>query len=233
MLNKTLAFERYRENRVTAEQHQPQSQRELMHGLGWRLLGSPPSRFLVRYVCAIMAQRLEKNRGQPTLESRRGIVRLWRIERYKHACLNRDAGSWLLADGALLSLEDAVLELHISGDRLIEILHNRLPWKQAVAEDFASLVPLLETRTEVAIVGSTILQRQAAAFGASLRAVPPSFYSRMDTFYRKLILLAFHPGGFRRALAQNESLADAAISRAAFCRRFRSGSETGTARAQA
>jgi hypothetical protein len=42
----------------------------------------------------------------------------------------------------------------------------------------------------------------------------------LETFYRKLILLAFHPRGSRRAMSERQQVADAAISRREFCRRY-------------
>jgi hypothetical protein len=68
--------------------------------------------------------------------------------------------------------------------------------------------------------GSTILRRQVADFGASLRELPPGVHKSLDTFYRKLILLAFHPGGAKRVLSEKQAVAEAAISREEFCRRY-------------
>jgi hypothetical protein len=82
------------------------------------------------------------------------------------------------------------------------------------------LVPLLQARDEIALVGTTILRRQVADFGASLRELPPGVHKSLDTFYRKLILLAFHPGGAKRVLSERQAVAEAAISREEFCRRY-------------
>jgi hypothetical protein len=79
----------------------------------------------------------------------------------------------------------------------------------------------MSRRDEVALVGSTILARQVAEFGAVLRPVPPGLQRSWDTFYRKLILLAFHPGGADRAAHDSPSVLEAAIARVEFCRRFR------------
>jgi hypothetical protein len=70
-------------------------------------------------------------------------------------------------------------------------------------------------------VGSTILGRQVAEFGAQLRPVPPGLHRLWDTFYRKLILLAFHPAGADRASRASPPVLEAAIARVEFCRRFR------------
>lgn len=191
-----------------------------VRGAGWSLLGSPPGRFLMRRLCAVMAHRFERRRGLPQLEGRRRIVRLWRVDAYRSVSLNCHS-RWRLGDGTLLAPGDPVLELHVSGADLIEVLQHEASWKTVLADEFSSLVPELERREEIAIVGSTILQRQAAAFGASLRAAPATLYCTLDEFYRKLILLAFHPAGFRRVLSQKDGLADAAISREQFCRLFR------------
>jgi hypothetical protein len=43
--------------------------------------------------------------------------------------------------------------------------------------------------------GIGILARQLAEFGAILRSIAPGLHRSWDTFYRKHILLAFHPGG--------------------------------------
>ena len=72
----------------------------------------------------------------------------------------------------------------------------------------------------VALVGRTILRTQVAQFGASLRDLPPGLSTALETFYRKLILLAFHPRGSQRAMTEHQKVADAAISRREFCRRF-------------
>jgi hypothetical protein len=71
------------------------------------------------------------------------------------------------------------------------------------------------------LVGSTILARQVPEFGAVLRPLPPGLHRSWDTFYRKLILLAFHPGGADRAARENAPVLEAAIARVEFCRRFR------------
>jgi hypothetical protein len=82
------------------------------------------------------------------------------------------------------------------------------------------LAPLLDERSEVALVGSTILRRQVAVFGATLRELPPGLHRSFDSFYRKLILLALDPGGAKRVLSQTEPVAEAAISLREFCRRY-------------
>jgi hypothetical protein len=81
-------------------------------------------------------------------------------------------------------------------------------------------VPALEQRGETALVGRTILRTQVAQFGASVRDLPPGPRVALETFYRKLILLAFHPRGSRRAMSERQQVADAAISRREFCRRY-------------
>lgn len=186
---------------------------------GWSLLASGPGRLLLRGVCALMVQRLESDRGAPVIESRSGIVRLWRIERYEEVSLSHDA-LWVLQDGTRLSRLDPVLELHIRGDRLVQALSAGASWKAIMAEEFRSIVPVLAKREETAIVGSTILRRQVTAFGASLRDAPRGLHTTFDTFYRRLILVAFHPAGLKRVLAEKQGLADAAISRDDFCSRF-------------
>lgn len=185
----------------------------------WSLLASPLGRQLLQQVCAVMVRRLERKRGAPTLESRGGIVRLWRIPAYREVSSLPET-PWVLDDGTRLRPEDPVLEFHIAAPPLLAALATGTPWRLVVAEEFASLAPSLAAREEVALVGTTILQRQVAAFGASVRPPPRSLHHRLDTFYRKLILIAFHPGGAGRVLAQKDALADAAISRREFCRRF-------------
>jgi hypothetical protein len=69
---------------------------------------------------------------------------------------------------------------------------------------------LLQSRDEIALVGSTILRRQVTEFGASLRELPPGIHKSLDTFYRRLILLAFHPSGVKRVLLEREPVAEAA-----------------------
>jgi hypothetical protein len=54
-----------------------------------------------------------------------------------------------------------------------------------------------------------------------LRPLPAGLHRSWDTFYRKLILLAFHPGGADRAARENPPVLEAAIARVEFCRRFR------------
>jgi len=184
--------------------------------LGWGLLGSRPGRIGLRLLCALMVARFQREHGPPALESARAIVRLWRFDRYRSVALRPDE-PWVLDDGTLLAGEDPVFEMHVRGDRLLEALAGGAHWKAIMAEEFHSLVPLLVDRDEVAIVGSTILRRQASAFGASLRDAPPGLHTTFDTFYRKLILMAFHRGGRRRVIGERQALADAAIS----CREFR------------
>jgi len=196
-----------------------------LHYAGWTVLGSLAGRRVLRQVCAVMVRKFQRRRGSPAVESRLGVVRLWRIETYREIARGSEA-MWLLSDGTSLHPDDPVLELHIAGDRLIDALQGGRSWKHVIAEEFASLVPLLQSRREIAIVGSTILQRQVVAFGASVRPVARTLHCRLDTFYRKLILIAFHPGGIRRVFAQRESLADAAISLKNFRCRFAAASSS-------
>ncbi|TMJ45918.1 MAG: hypothetical protein E6G84_15205 [Alphaproteobacteria bacterium] len=126
----------------------------------------------------------------------------------------------MLDDGVRLDPGDPVLEFHIAGDRFIELL-GAVHWRTVIQQEFQSLVPLLQPRDEKALVGTTILRRQVTDFGASLREPPPGMHKSLDTFYRKLILLAFHPGGAERVLSERQSVAEAAISRQEFCRRYR------------
>lgn len=200
---------------------QPQS---LSHA-GWIVLGSAAGRLILRRICAGMARELQMRRGAPAVESRLGIVRLWRVETYQKVAKGPEA-VWILSDGTTLHPDDPVLELHIAGDRLIDALQGGRFWAHVIADEFASLVPLLQPRREIAIVGSTILQRQVIAFGASVRPVRRTIHGRLDTFYRKLILTAFHPGGVRRVFAQREPVADAAISLKNFCCRFAAASSS-------
>jgi hypothetical protein len=187
--------------------------------VGWSLLGSVIGRVLVVAVCRQMSRNLERRRGAPVIESRRGAVRLWRIERFADISWLPDV-SWTLQDGIRLAPDDPVLEFHIAGERFMQLLRNA-HWRTVVAQEFQSIVPALEARDEVALVGSTILRRQVSDFGASLRELPPGLHRSLDTFYRKLILLAFHPGGARRVLLESRPVVEAAISRRGFCRRYR------------
>ena len=104
-------------------------------------------------------------------------------------------------------------------------LPKRLFWRLiAFAPAPAAIVAVcryMSRRDEGALVGSTILARQVAEFGAVLRPIPPGLQRSWDTFYRKLILLAFHPGGADRAAHDSPSVLEAAIARVEFCRRFR------------
>jgi hypothetical protein len=90
-----------------------------------------------------------------------------------------------------------------------------------IDEEFRSLAPQIADREEVALVGSTILARQVAEFGAVVRPIPAGLHRSWDTFYRKLILLAFHPGGAARAAHESPPVLEAAIARVEFCRRFK------------
>jgi hypothetical protein len=191
----------------------------LARRVGWSLLGSALGRFLALGVCRFMSRKLERTRGAPAAESRNGVVRLWRIEKFE-AVSWLPQQPWILNDGVRLDPGDPVLEFHIVGDRFIELLRT-VHWRTVVDQEFRSLVPLLQPRDEIALVGTTILRRQVTDFGASLRELPPGMHKSLDTFYRKLILLAFHPGGAERVLTERQPVAEAAISRQEFCRRYR------------
>jgi hypothetical protein len=166
-----------------------------------------------------MADGVERDRGPPLVESPEGAMRFWRIDRYREVALSKDVG-WTLDDGTPLMPDDPVLEMHIRGERLIGYLARREPWWDFVAREFSAVVPELRERPEVAIVGSTILRKQVVRFGASTRRAPPSLHTFFDTFYRRLILLAFHPGSVARVLSDDQPLVDAAISIQEFCRRY-------------
>lgn len=191
----------------------------LARRVGWGLLGSALGRSLALSVCRLMSRNLERTRGAPAVESRNGVVRLWRVEKFE-AVSWLPQQRWILNDGVRLDPGDSVLEFHIAGDRFIELLRTA-HWRIVVEQEFRSLVPLLQPRDEIALVGSTILRRQVTDFGATLRELPAGMHRSLDTFYRKLILLAFHPGGAKRVLSERQPVVEAAISREEFCRRYR------------
>jgi YkoP domain len=186
----------------------------------WRLIAFAPVRAAIVGVCRYMSWRVERRRGVPIAESARGVIRLWRIERFREVSLLPDE-PWPLLDGIVLRGDDPVLDFHIVGDKLFALLSSGRRWRPLIHEEFRSLTPQLEQRDEVALVGSTILARQVAEFGAVLRPIPPGLHRSWDTFYRKLILLAFHPGGADRAARESPPVLEAAIARIEFCRRFR------------
>ena len=186
----------------------------------WRLIAFPPARAAIVAMCRYMSWRVEHQRGPPTAESAGGVVRLWRIEHFREVSLLPDE-PWPLSDGVVLRGHDPVLDFHIVGDRLLAQLAGGRRWREIIREEFRSLTPQIERRDEVALVGSTILARQVVEFGAVLRPIPPGLHRSWDTFYRKLILLAFHPGGADRAARESPPVLEAAIARVEFCRRFR------------
>ena len=189
----------------------------------WRLLGISACRTLIVKVCGVMSRDVERRRGPPALESRRAVVRLWHIDAYQSVSRTRGA-AWRLSDGMLLRVNDPVLEMHIAADMLIPLVSNGTPWRVVIEEEFRSMSWMLQQRPEVALVGDTILRRQVLEFGASVRDPPPGPRRMLDTFYRRLILLAFHPRGVARAMQDNECVVEVAISRADFLRRFGVGS---------
>jgi len=186
----------------------------------WRLIAFTPARAAIVAMCRYMSWRVEHQRGPPTAESAGGVVRLWRIEHFREVSLLPDE-PWPLSDGVVLRGHDPVLDFHIVGDRLLAQLAGGRRWREILREEFRSLTPQIERRDEVALVGSTILARQVVEFGAVLRPIPPGLHRSWDTFYRKLILLAFHPGGADRAARESPPVLEAAIARVEFCRRFR------------
>ena len=186
--------------------------------VGWTLFGSAGGRTIAVNVCRFMSRRAEGTRGAPTIQSQNGAVRLWRIEVFSEISWS-PAAPWLLRDGVTVQPSDPVLELHIAGERFMELI-QQASWRNVIAREFGSMVPLLLGRDEVALVGSTILRRQVLEFGATLRELPPGLRRSLDTFYRRLILLAFHPAGAKRVLSEREPVAEAAISRQEFCRRY-------------
>jgi hypothetical protein len=202
------------EDAVPAEAAPPLAKR-----VGWGVLGSTLGRSLALGVCRLMSRRHEATRGAPTLESRNGVVRLWRLERFEDISWLPEQ-PWVLDDGTKLNPGDPVLEFHIAGDHFIQLLRTA-HWRTVIAQEFQSLVPRLQRRDETALVGSTILRRQVTEFGASIRELPPGLHRSLDTFYRKLILLAFHPGGAKRVILERQPVVEAAISRQEFCRRYR------------
>jgi hypothetical protein len=186
----------------------------------WRLIAFAPVRAAIVGVCRYMSWRVEWQRGRPTAESALGVVRLWRIEHFRDVSLSPEE-PWPLLQEVVLRGDAPVLDCHIVGDKLLALLSSGRRWRPLMAEEFRSLVPQLEGREEVAVVGTTILARQVAEFGAVLRPLPPGLHRSWDTFYRKLILLAFHPGGADRAAHERSPVVEAAIARVEFCRRFR------------
>lgn len=188
----------------------------------WRILGLSACRAVIVRACAVMTWDLERRKGRPDLESRHALVRLWHVGAYQS--ISRIRGpAWRLSDGVLLHSNDPVLEMHIAADMLIPLLSNGTPWRVVIEEEFRSLCSVLQGRPEVALVGDTILRRQVLEFGASVRHPPSDAHEIFDTFYRRLILLAFHPSGVVRAMQDQERVVEAAISRVDFCRRFGGG----------
>lgn len=194
--------------------------RVLRKRLFWRLIAFAPARAAIVAVCRYMSWRVEHERGPPVAESAGGVVRLWRIEHFRDVSLLPDE-PWPLSHGVVLRDDDPVLDFHIVGDKLLGLLAGGRRWRDIIRAEFCSLTPQIERRDEVALVGSTILARQVAEFGAVLRPIPAGLHRSWDTFYRKLILLAFHPGGADRAARDSPPVLEAAIARAEFCRRFR------------
>lgn len=188
--------------------------------LFWRLIAFPPARAAIVAMCRYMSWRVERRRGPPAAESAGGVVRLWRIEHFREVSLLPDE-PWPLSGEVVLRGNDPVLDLHIVGDKLLAQLSGGRRWREIIHEEFRSLAPQIEQRDEVALVGSTILARQVVEFGAVLRPIPPGLHRSWDTFYRKLILLAFHPGGADRAARESPPVVEAAIARVEFCRRYR------------
>jgi hypothetical protein len=185
----------------------------------WRMLALGACRAFLAKLCAIMTWNLQRRRGRPDLESRHAIVRLWHVDAYQSVSRIRGP-AWQLRDGVELDSNDAVLEMHIAADMLIALWSNGTPWRVVIEEEFRSLCPVLQGRTEVALVGDTILRKQVLEFGASVREPPPGPHRLFDTFYRRLILLVFHPGGVSRAMRDHENVVEVAISRVDFCRRY-------------
>ena len=188
--------------------------------LFWRLMAFAPVRAAIVAMCRYVSWRVERRRGPPAAASAGGVVRLWRIEHFREVSLLPDE-PWPLSGDVVLRGDDPVLDLHIIGDKLLALLAGGRRWREIIREEFQSLAPQVERRDEVALVGSTILARQVAEFGAVLRPIPPGLYRSWDTFYRKLILLAFHPDGADRAARDSPPVLEAAIARVEFCRRFR------------
>jgi YkoP domain len=187
--------------------------------LFWRLLALAPLRASIAVVCRFMSWRLKWRRGAPVAASARDVVRLWRIAHFRDVSFVPEE-PWRLSESVVLHAGDPVLDFHIVGDKLLEQLSADRRWRAVIAEEFRSLTPQLENREEIALVGTTILACQVAEFGAVVRPIPPGHHRSWDTFYRKLILLAFHPGGADRAARESPPVVEAAISRVEFCRRF-------------
>jgi hypothetical protein len=201
---------------LTASGSRPAPRKRLL----WRLLAFAPARAAIVAMCDYMSRRMVRHRGPPTAASARDVVRLWRIAQFREVSL-RPEEPWRLAETVVLHADDPVLEVHIVGSKLLALLSAGQRWRTVIVEEFRSLVPQLDRRDEVALVGSTILMRQVVEFGAVVRPLPPGLHRSWDTFYRKLILLAFHPGGAERAAHDSPPVVEAAISRAEFCRRYR------------
>jgi hypothetical protein len=141
-------------------------------------------------VCRSMSWRVEYRRGPPAAESAGGVVRLWRVEHFREVSLLPDE-PWPLSGDVVLRGDDPVLDFHIVGDKLLGLLSGGRRWREIIRQEFHSLAPQLERRDEVALVGSTILARQVAEFGAALRPIPPGLHRSWDTFYRKLFCWRF------------------------------------------
>lgn len=188
----------------------------------WRILGWRTCRAVIAKLCLVMSRDLERRKGPPALQSRHAIIRLWHIDAYRSVSRIHEP-TWRLSDGVALHADDPVLEVHIAAEMLIPLLSNATPWRTIIEDEFRSLSPVLLERPEVALVGDTILRMQVLEFGASVRDPPPGPHRLFDTFYRRLILLAFHPRGAARAMQDNEHVVEVAISRASFCRRFGGG----------
>lgn len=178
----------------------------LRFGLWHTLGGLHP---ILVFVCRFMARREVRRYGTPDCTSAHNVIRLWR-----HVY---DRERWDLSDGTALLCGDPVFEMHIGGEWLVEQVALGVPWREVIQRELASLAPKLARECDAAIVGRTLMHKQVLEFGGDIRELPGSVYRALDTFYKRLILLAMHPGGAKRLLHERQPIAEAAISLAKFC----------------
>ena len=121
-----------------------------------------------------------------------------------------------LPDGPGLRPGDLVLELHLDSRRLAEATagdgaHRRILWlRRTLLADLRALARAAESDPSLAraagLWGLTLLHRGVDALGFAVAEPAAGPFSRLATWYMRLLLAAYHPEGAGRVQQREEAL---------------------------
>jgi len=174
---------------------------------GWLVFSLCGGRVISYLVCASVDAVARSSMGTPDVRTKSGITQLWSR---RYGDIPHVAGHfWTLSDGTRLTPDTQVFESHLSTPAMRRA-RKRLSVDEIDYFETLELAALLRHRRETALVGRGILRARLSRMEWSLRETPASLHRDLDTFLRRLYLLA--AAGAKRASRNEGPVAECAIS---------------------